>query len=385
MIAKSILVAALVAYAEARFGQEQIPISAISAVQGGDAGEAATIAGAAISDLLGAANACAKLVRADQVFTELGPGADALAAAIGLVTAEKNTNPFANGNVQNVCDDPGLPATPELRGITPLIDPDVAGADAVIAFSAQTAASPVDATGKSVFQLLVDAGLGDSVAAQVGAGGAVAAPAAPAAGGADDEEEVDEVEEDVDEEQDQEEVVAACPPIAAAPAANATEDADQQQEADDQQQQEGDDQQQEADDQQQAVGAGGEDFGLCTPTIIFEAGLNGRDADEFTFQIADELARGGQGEALNPNIITNALCNQLTNVCEANDAAIALCLEAKAVVAGLTERNKATADAFNTAIGFPGAVTNPSGGPADVGEVARKMRRARVMRRGLRI
>lgn len=65
----------------------------------------------------------------------------------------------------------------------------------------------------------------------------------------------------------------------------------------------------------------GADFGLCTPTIIFEGGQNGRPATEFTFQIADPLARGGQSEALNPNIITNALCNQLTNVCDANDAA----------------------------------------------------------------
>lgn len=61
MIAKSVLLAALIAYAEARFGQEQVPIEAISAVQGGDAGAAATIAGAAISDLLGGANACDKV------------------------------------------------------------------------------------------------------------------------------------------------------------------------------------------------------------------------------------------------------------------------------------------------------------------------------------
>jgi hypothetical protein len=61
MIAKTLIIAAVIAYVEARFGQEQIPIDAISQVQGGDPGQAQTIAGAAISDLLGAANACDKV------------------------------------------------------------------------------------------------------------------------------------------------------------------------------------------------------------------------------------------------------------------------------------------------------------------------------------
>lgn len=61
MVSKIFLIAAMMAYVEARFGQEQVPIAAISAVQGGDPGAASTIAGAAISDLLGAANSCAKV------------------------------------------------------------------------------------------------------------------------------------------------------------------------------------------------------------------------------------------------------------------------------------------------------------------------------------
>jgi hypothetical protein len=61
MVSKTVLIAAMIAYVEARFGQEQVPIAAISAVQGGDAGAAATIAGATISDLLGGADACAKV------------------------------------------------------------------------------------------------------------------------------------------------------------------------------------------------------------------------------------------------------------------------------------------------------------------------------------
>jgi hypothetical protein len=61
MVSKVVLIAALIAYVEARFGQENVPIAAISSVQGGASGAAATIAGATISDLLGAANACAKV------------------------------------------------------------------------------------------------------------------------------------------------------------------------------------------------------------------------------------------------------------------------------------------------------------------------------------
>jgi hypothetical protein len=61
MVSKTLIMAVVIAYVEARFGQEQVPISAISAVKGGTSGAAATIAGAAISDLLGAANSCAKV------------------------------------------------------------------------------------------------------------------------------------------------------------------------------------------------------------------------------------------------------------------------------------------------------------------------------------
>lgn len=69
MISKTVLIAALIAYVEARFGQEQVPIDAISQVQGGNPGDAATIAGAAVSDLLGGANACAKVFSLDSGFS----------------------------------------------------------------------------------------------------------------------------------------------------------------------------------------------------------------------------------------------------------------------------------------------------------------------------
>lgn len=79
----------------------------------------------------------------------------------------------------------------------------------------------------------------------------------------------------------------------------------------------------------------------------------------------DSLAAQGQQEALNPNIITNRMCDQLTNVCEANHAAKTACAAAKAQISALGTRDKNTADAWNTALGFAGTVTNPDGGPAE--------------------
>jgi hypothetical protein len=98
--------------------------------------------------------------------------------------------------------------------------------------------------------------------------------------------------------------------------------------------------------------AGGADFGLCVPTIDFVAGRPGRDADESTFLPTDALVAEGQQDALNPNIITNRVCDQLTNVCEANDAAKALCEQAQAQVEALGTRDASTAAAFNAALGF---------------------------------
>ncbi len=51
----------LLAVAHARFGQEQVPIPAIAALTAGPPGVAQTLAGQAVSDILAAANACAKV------------------------------------------------------------------------------------------------------------------------------------------------------------------------------------------------------------------------------------------------------------------------------------------------------------------------------------
>ena len=96
----------------------------------------------------------------------------------------------------------------------------------------------------------------------------------------------------------------------------------------------------------------GVDFGLCDPQMDFQFGRTGRKADEGTFLPIDELVAKGQQDALNPNIITNRICDQLTNVCEANQAAKDVCQTAKALVASLGTKDASTAAAFNQALGF---------------------------------
>jgi hypothetical protein len=183
MFTKTAAIAALLAVAQARFGREQVPIPAIAAVQGGAPGVAPTIAGAAVSDLLAATNACNKLKRGDQIIAELGTGADAIAAAIGMIAAEKNFNPFVQ-SIPTICSDPTLPATDILRGITPLIDPAVVGSDIANALSASTQKTPLDATGKSVADLLAENGFtnftsqaADGTTSAIGASGGAGAGA----------------------------------------------------------------------------------------------------------------------------------------------------------------------------------------------------------------
>lgn len=94
------------------------------------------------------------------------------------------------------------------------------------------------------------------------------------------------------------------------------------------------------------------DFGSCSPAMDFQLGRAGRKADEGTFLPTDPLVAKGQQDALNPNIITNRICDQLGNVCDANDAAISACLAAKAQVAATSVRDASTAALFNSALGL---------------------------------
>jgi len=152
-MSKAIIISALAAIAQARFGQEQVPCPAIQGLGAfGDPGAAGTLAGQCPGVLLAGANACAKLQLADDIITQLGNDPEVVAAAQGLVGAEKNFNPFAEA-IPTICNEAGLPASAELQGIVPLVDPDVEGSDVQNANAAASLANPLDAGGASVADL----------------------------------------------------------------------------------------------------------------------------------------------------------------------------------------------------------------------------------------
>jgi hypothetical protein len=95
-------------------------------------------------------------------------------------------------------------------------------------------------------------------------------------------------------------------------------------------------------------------FGSCTPTMDFKLGRPGRKATEGTFLPTDPNVAQGQSDALNPNIITNAICNNLINKCglKQGDAGVQACLSAKAKVQSLGTKDASTAAAFNQALGL---------------------------------
>jgi len=101
-----------------------------------------------------------------------------------------------------------------------------------------------------------------------------------------------------------------------------------------------------------ADGGDKKEFGSCTPTMDFQLGRGNRKATEGTFLPTDEKVAQGQQDALNPNIITNRICDQLTNVCGATEDGKKKCLDAKAQVLAAQSKDKSMADLFNKALGF---------------------------------
>ncbi len=72
MYTKAVIVAALLAFAEARFGQEGVVQSAIQGLDSfGKPGEAATLAGQTPGVLLAGANACAKVLTHTSFYCNL--------------------------------------------------------------------------------------------------------------------------------------------------------------------------------------------------------------------------------------------------------------------------------------------------------------------------
>ncbi|KAL5089115.1 hypothetical protein Trisim1_005970 [Trichoderma cf. simile WF8] len=406
-VAVSLLLAAA---AEARFGQEQ-GNGAIAAIQAlsnlGQPGQAATLAGNAIQFLLAAANPCGKLSHADSIIQELGTSDAAVAAARGLVAAEQNFNPFVV-SVPSICSDPTLPKSAQLRGVVPLIDPAVVGSDLENKNAATSKTTPFAADGLSVAQVMVQNGFSNFTAVALdgsksdASGGSAAAGSSAAAAPV---------------------ATSASAAQASAPPATAVNNAGCNSialpttmititrtavvtsvataEASSAPASSGNASSGNASSGSASAAAGtctgsgstlacsapgngsgavknavtgnfdgfvastiaGLDFGLCVPTMKFEAGLDGRSDTEFTFQAIDPLVNKGQEEALNPNIITNRIHDQLTNVCGANAAAKAAVADAQAKISALGTRNADTANTWNSLLGFANTNINPDNAP----------------------
>ncbi|KAI8964598.1 hypothetical protein F5Y11DRAFT_79125 [Daldinia sp. FL1419] len=380
MYTKSALISALLAVAEARFGQEQTPVADIQALGNfGNPGEAATLAGGVPGVLLAAADPCDKLTLADKIVSTLGNDPQVIAAAQKLVAAEQNFNPFAV-SVPNICGDASLPATEELRGIVPLVDPDVTGSDVENANSASSLQSPFDASGLSVADVMTAQGFSNFTVNGAAAGGNAnngnnnnnngnnnnnnnagsATSAAPSATATATK---------CGKSRSKTTTAAAATSTAASNNSN-----------------NGNNNSNNGNNNSNNGGASGQagagavtnavtgnfpgfqasslglDFGTCTPTVKFEESLNGRKAGEFTFQAQDPVVNKGQQEALNPNIIFNRICDQLTNVCGAADDAVAACKQAQADL-GSGAKDASTANAWNEALGFAGVDINPDNAP----------------------
>ena len=270
-------------------------------------------------------------------MSTLGNDPQVISAAAQLVAAEQNFNPFAV-SVPSLCSDVSLPATVALRGIVPLVDPAVIGSDVENANSAASLQTPLDATGLSVADVATANGFSNFTAqAAGGAAGAAAGGAGNtgnAAGSAGNAANT---------------APSTTNTAAVVPAAGGNTSANTGASAN-------------TGNAVQQSSVAGLDFGQCVPTVKFEAGLNGRKDTEFTFQAVDPLVNKGQQEALNPAIIFNRVCDQLTNVCNANQAAKDACEQAKTDL-GDSARDVTTADAWNTQLGFAGADTNPDNAP----------------------
>ncbi|KAF8860068.1 hypothetical protein BDZ45DRAFT_672795 [Acephala macrosclerotiorum] len=409
MYTQSVLLALLAAVAEARFGQEQGngAIAAIGALTDlGSSGQAATLAGGSIQFLLAAANPCGKLTQADNIIAELGTSDRAIAAARGLVAAEQNFNPFVV-SIPSICSDPTLPTTAALRGVVPLIDPAVGGEAIENSNSNKSIITPFNADGLSVAQVMVAQGFSNFTAVDL-AGNKQAASALGTSASASTSTSSNSTSNaagvsnsavasasvassssslaacagaattfvTMTRSASTTSSVAASTSVAQAAIASSSSSASTAA----------------AGTctgsgstllcSSPAAGAGAVtnavtgnfdgfvastntslDFGLCVPTMKFEAGLDGRATTAFTFQAIDPLVNKGQEEALNPSIITNRIHDQLTNVCGANQAAKDAAAAAQVMVAALGTRDNSTADAWNTALGFAGTNLNPDNAP----------------------
>lgn len=90
------------------------------------------------------------------------------------------------------------------------------------------------------------------------------------------------------------------------------------------------------------------DFGTCgSPTVLFEAGLDGRNTEAF---IAADQTDYNHGSALNIAVIAGFICQRLGSPCSAPAAVQAACTSASAAAVA-TAQNQAAADVFNGILG----------------------------------
>lgn len=103
------------------------------------------------------------------------------------------------------------------------------------------------------------------------------------------------------------------------------------------------------------------DFGSCgAPTILFEAGLDGRNTDAF---IAEDQTDYNHGSALNIAVIAGFICQRLGSPCNAAADVQASCTAASAAAVATTQ-DQAAADVFNNALGVGSGVTAAAGSAA---------------------
>ncbi|KAI2604050.1 uncharacterized protein GGS25DRAFT_534560 [Hypoxylon fragiforme] len=405
MYTKAALISALLAIAEARFSQEQIPVADIQALGSfGNSGEAATLAGGVPGVLLAAADPCAKLTLADKIVTTLGNDPQVISAAQKLVAAEQNFNPFAV-SIPSICGDASLPATEALRGIVPLVDPAVGDSDIENANSATSLQTPFDAAGLSVAEVMTAQGFSNFTVKGAAAGGNANTGNANAGNNNNGN---NNGNNNNNNNNNAGTGNAATTSAAASATATATKCSNRSKTAtsaaaaatssaasnnntgNNNNNNAGNNSNNNNNNNNNAgnanggataqAGAGavtdpvtgtftgfvesslGLNFGACVPTVKFEESLNGRKAGEFTFQAQDPVVNKGQQEALNPNIIFNRICDQLGNVCGAAADAIAACKSAQASLGG-GAKDATTADAWNEALGFAGTDLNPDNAP----------------------
>lgn len=269
-------------------------------------------------------NESLQLTLADKIVTTLGTDPAVISGAAAVVAAEQNFNPF-NVDIPSICGDTTLPVTQELRGIVPLVDPAVTGSDTENANSATSVATPFQANGLSVAQVMSQQGFSNFTTVN-SSGNKLASNSSAASSASNSTTSTASINTAANSTSSSSTNTNATTGSAATSSTNATTNS--------------------------STSLAGADFGKCTPTMDFQFGRPGRKATEGTFLPTDALVAQGQQDALNPNIITNRICDQLTNVCEANQAAKDACQSAKALVQGLTTKDQTTADAFNQALGF---------------------------------